>query len=457
MNILPGTFALRLLLPDQPSAERRVKRVRLSVYLITLATIIFRSELALLLVSHSLYLLFVASGNGVQSQIALLRTALLPAGVFGAFVGLILSVPIDTFFWQSPTPLWSELSAFVSNVFPSDASRGASAWGTSPWYWYFTSALPRLLLNPLSLPLLAYMLTQPAPRHLCSPLLLPNIAYVLLYSILPHKETRFLFPVVPPLTAAIAIAASHITNRRHRSPFYRIATYALVLSTLVTFLMTHAILLPLSSLSYPGADALNALHTHVSTSSSSAQISHLPSTIAVHLDNLALQTGVTRFLQMPPPVKLQARNKISSPTSGNVSNMLWIYDKSDDPTQLLDPLFWDRFDYAIMEDPGLAIGAWEVVSRVYGLGSARVLRPDMERGPTQPSDGLAGVIDKIYGRSVAVGYCLLRDVVREGWGLQWLMGGRWSWTGGWWVDVGLVEKLFVLKRAEVAGLPDVRQ
>jgi alpha-1,6-mannosyltransferase len=456
MIIVSGTVALRLLLPDQPNAERRLKRVRLSIYLITLATVIFRSELALLLASHSLYLLFLASGNGVQSQIALIRTALLPAGVWGAVIGLVLSIPIDTFFWKTPTPLWPELSAFLSNVFPSDANLGASAWGTSPWHWYFTSALPRLLLNPSSLPLLAYLLAQPATRQLSLPLLVPNTAYVLLYSFLPHKETRFLFPVLPPLAAATALAASHITNRRHRSAFYRIATYALILSTLVTFVIAHAVLLPLSSLSYPGAHALNALHAHAHTSAS-AQISQQPSIIVVHLDNLALQTGVTRFLQMPPPVKLQARHKISSPTTGNVSNTLWIYDKSDDPAQLLDPLFWDRFNYAIMEDPGLAIGAWEVVSRVHGLGSVRLLRPDVERGPTQPNVGLAGVVDKIYGRRVAMAYSFFRDVVREGWGLHWLLGGRWSWTRGWWMDVDLVEKLFVLKRAEVVGLPEVRQ
>ena len=167
---------------------------------------------------------------------------------------------------------------------------------------------------------------------------------------------------------------------------------------------------------------------------------------------------------MPPPVKLQARYSISSPAS-NISNMQWVYDKSDDPTSLLDPLFWDTFDYAVMEDPGLAIGAWDVVERIYGLGPVRVLRPDQERGPTQPDKGLAAVVEKVYGRNLAIGYCLLRDVVREGSGLQWLGAmsnagaGResWSWTRGWWVDVGLAEKLFVLRRRfEDMGQLEVR-
>jgi alpha-1,6-mannosyltransferase len=446
MTFMPATLALRFLLPDQTSPGCQLRRVRLAIYLITLTTVVFRSEIAILVACHSLYLLFRAFGNGLQSQIALIRNALLPAGLFGALIGLAISVPIDTFFWQSPTPLWPELSAFISNVFPSDSSLGASAWGTSPWHWYFTSALPRLLLDPLCLPLIAYTLTQPATRQPSLSLLLPNIGYILLYSILPHKETRFLFPILPPLTTAAALAASYITHRRHRSVIFRLATYALILCTLATFLIAHGVLLPLSALSYPGAHALNMLHAHAS-----ARPTQHPSTIAVHLDNLALQTGVTRFLQMPPPVKLQARNSISSPAA-NMTNTNWVYDKSDDSAQLLDPLFWEKFDYAIMEDPGLAIGAWEVVERVYGLGKARALRLDQERGPTQPGDGLSGVIEEVYGRGVAMGYCLLRDVVREGKGLHRLLGGKWSLTAGWWVDVGLVEKLFVLRMERIGSL-----
>jgi alpha-1,6-mannosyltransferase len=447
IRFISGTFALCLLLPQPRSHSDQLKRTRLAFYLLTLTTIIFRSELALLLASHSLYLLFNASGKGIQAQITLLRRALLPAGFFGAVIGLGLSIPIDTFFWRSPTPLWPELSAFLSNIFPSDPRLGASAWGTSPWYWYFTSALPRLLLNPFAVPLICYTFTTPATSSPSLPLLIPNIGYILLYSILPHKETRFLFPVIPPLTAAAALAASYITHRRHRNTLYRLATYILVLSTAATFLIAHGVLLPLSALSYPGAHALNALHLHAT--------GHHPnnkSTIAVHLDNLALQTGVTRFLQMPPPVRDQARSSLSSP-AGNISNTRWIYDKSDDPKSLLDPFFWEKFDYVIMEDPGLAIGAWDVVDKIYGLGRLRVLKPDQERGVTNPNEGLAAAIGKIYGVEMGIGYCVFKNMVREGYGLSLLSGMRgnddrgWSLTGGWWVDVEWAEKLFVLRRA----------
>ena len=117
-----------------------------------------------------------------------------------------------------------------------------------------------------------------------------------------------------------------------------------------------------------------------------------------------------------------------------------------------------------MEEPGLAIGAWEVVERVYGLGDLKLLRPDQERGPTKTDEGLAAVIGEVYGPSMAVLYGLVKDVVREGYGLQRLSGmreedgcggGKLSWTGGWWVDVGLVEKLFLLRRVKSADLKAV--
>lgn len=429
-ELMSGTFALSYQVPDPATTPpTQLKRSRLAIYLLTVATVIFRSELALLVASHGFYLLFSQAGETLQSRILFIRKVLLPAGIWGALLGLALTIPIDTFFWQSPTPLWPELSAFLSNIFPTNDDLGASAWGTSPWHWYFTSALPRLFLNPLTLFLIPYSLTQPGTRAYSLALLIPNITYILLYSILQHKETRFLFPILPPLTTAAALAATHISNRHNRTTTYRLATYALILSTAITFIISHAILLPLSALSYPGAFALNALHSHASAHQPNSQ-----STISVHLNNLALQTGVTRFLQIPHPVKDLARSSTSTTASAaGSSSTRWIYDKSDKATDLLSSFFWFQFDYAVVESPALAIGSWEVVDTIYGLGKPRMLRPDEDREPTKVLTGLGAVLERLYGRSLAVGYENIRDLGR-------------TWTGGWWVDVGYVEKLYVLKR-----------
>ena len=119
---------------------------------------------------------------------------------------------------------------------------------------------------------------------------------------------------------------------------------ALVGSTAVSFALSMS-LLAISSLNYPGAVALNRLHEIADGSKS-----HLN----VHLDNLSCQSGITRFLQVPPR---------SSPFAGR-NETVWIYDKTDDPEQLLTPAFWQRFDYVLAENPEQVIGKWEILEAV---------------------------------------------------------------------------------------------
>ena len=59
----------------------------------------------------------------------------------------------------------------------------SSEWGTQPWHWYFTSALPRAMLGGLPLALLGLRIER-RPW----PYLGVVISYIGLYSLLPHKE-----------------------------------------------------------------------------------------------------------------------------------------------------------------------------------------------------------------------------------------------------------------------------
>jgi alpha-1,6-mannosyltransferase len=405
-----------------------VKRTRLALYLVTIATVVFRAELGLLIAAHCLYLLAKAATN--DARWTLLTRTIIPAGLSGAIVGLVLTLSIDTFFWQSSVPIWPELSAFLANVFPTDNGLGASAWGTSPWHWYFTSALPRLMLNPIALPLLAYSAVDGVLQPSTTPLLVPSLIYTAVYSLLPHKETRFLFPLLPPLATAMALAAHRLTtNHRlqtlHPRPF-------IVLATLLTALLSHTILLPISSLSYPGAHALLSLHTLAHNTAP-----HLN----IHLDNLSLQTGITRFHQLPPPTsplillpgRLAPGGSYTSEHHSGAS--LWVYNKSDNKTQLLDPAFWLGFDWCVMEEPGRAIGAWDVKDVVYGLGRPRMVRPGDEPASKDRRESWAGLLDAMYGEGVGRVYEGLRSLVYER-----------GWTAGWWVEWGLERKLYVLKK-----------
>ena len=390
------------LLPQPIPKTKAARRYRLALFLLTIAGIIFRSELALLIGSYSLILL-------VRGQVSLPRD-LISTGLFGVLIGLGLTVPIDTFLWQSRTPLWPELSGFISNVFPSEGSAGASAWGTSPWYWYFVSALPRLLMNPVTIPLILTSLALPATRSSSIILLVPPLLYISLYSILPHKETRFIMYTFPIFTLAAAQSATYISNQRAKSPLYRLATLLILLSTLLTSLVSHAFLLPLSSLNYPGGHALNLLHnltTNITTTTAP---------VHVHLDNLSTQTGVTRFQQLAG----------------------YEYDKSENETEKLTPAFWTQFDYVVTEDPGRCIGSWEIIGTVRGLGRARFVKR-----VTGDEGGNGEVVKAMYSESVG----RLWDVVVENGPVRTV----WDMTVGrriGWPVLGMEDKLFVLKRGE---------
>ncbi|RMD42130.1 hypothetical protein DV735_g2975, partial [Chaetothyriales sp. CBS 134920] len=454
-----STLSLALLLPSPGTGLRQA---RLALYFLTLATVIFRSELSLLLVAEGLNLVIATAP--VRWPL-LVGRLFIPAVVSGLVVGLALTVGIDTYFWHPAPfphflrhPLWPELAAFLSNVFPEDGV-GASAWGTSPWHWYFTSALPRLVLNPVLIPLWFYNLVTPR-RNEALNILSPALVYTGLYSLLAHKETRFMFPLIPSITLLAALAASQMSIASGRSRVAGLAKLVIVATTFITALVAHGILLPLSAFTYPGAHSLASLHSLSAIYAPQRQIK-------VHLTNLALQTGITRFLEMPAPksplVILAGSPDGQYPTIGTGST-LWKYDKSDNSTDggvYNNHSFWDQFDYVIVENPehALPIGGWDVVDKIAGLGRRPVvLGPSTGRGTLmlgdgsmrREKDGIARLLEDIYGQispSLAAwatsAYAVVHDVLREG------FGGRCpSLTGGYWLHWEPEWKLYVLKRSQ---------
>lgn len=335
-----SNLALRALLNAHAvsfSREDVNRRLRLCLYLLTIAGIVFRSELAILVGTITLYLL-------TTQRISIVKVVI-PAGAGGLVIGLLCTVSIDSFFWQS-FPLWPEWIAFYYNTI-----QGHSAdWGVSPWHFYFANALPRLLLNPAT-----YLLCIPvavlnaATRRRSLDLLIPLLSFVALYSFLPHKEWRFIIYILPGLTGVASAGASWIWTRRSKSAIYAFLSLLLATSILLSFTASSA-LLALSSLNYPGATALHHLHKSVSHP-------HKPH-LDVYFDNLACQTGVTRFLELhsaPQTIVdvLEAENALQRRS--------WAYDKTEDPVMLRDPLFWAKFDYVLAERPEKVIGSWEVV------------------------------------------------------------------------------------------------
>ncbi|KAL5340798.1 Alg9-like mannosyltransferase family-domain-containing protein [Aspergillus crustosus] len=421
-------FALAALLPTPGTSDTYRKRSRLALYLITIAGIVFRAELALFLATHMLFL-FATGRISIQREI-------IPAGILGLLLGLSITIPLDSFFWQQ-FPLWPEFAAFKFNVLAGQSS----AWGTHPWHYYFTNALPRLLLNPMTYLIgIPISLFQPATRRVSTSILIPSLTYILIYSAQPHKEWRFIVYAIPPLTAAAALGASYIWIHKSKSLLYRLLSLSLVASTLASFGICSFFLLPASAANYPGAVALDTLHSHVL----SAVPRDTPISISVHLGNLACQTGVTRFLQLPGPSSYTS----SAQGTDKGPQVAWTYDKSPFDHQHQPSAFLTRFDYLLLEpseaDFLLSLSgasteyahssqyAWQVIDSVPGFAGIRVVKP----GQQATGDFEEGMLRSVLGNR-ADGIIRVWREVRD------LARGL---TRGWWVEGRMEERIRILER-----------
>jgi alpha-1,6-mannosyltransferase len=332
------------------------------------------------------------------------------AGFIGLLVGLFLTVSADSIFWQH-FPTWPEWTGFYFNTVLGKSSE----WGTSPWHHYFANSLPRLLLNPFSyavlIPLAAVL---PSTRQRVAGLLLPQVFFVALYSILPHKEWRFIVYVIPSFTAVSAVGASWVWTRRQKSILYRAASLGLVGSLIFSFSASLA-LLAISRLNYPGGEAITRLH---------GMVGNTGRTINVHADNLACQTGVTRFLE-------SRREGVSGAPK-------WNLDKTENQTLLLEPSFWDQFDYAIVEREDKCIGMWEVVDVVTALDGVRLVRPGSDAAPEM--DAVQDAL--LHGHQDTLdSWNRLGETART------------RFTRGWWITLAMQPKIKIMRKKEIAHQP----
>ena len=357
--IIPATLAFCETLPRKGYEKFRHER---SIYLFVLAGVIFRSEIAVLLFAQLIDLILRRR----------FRTIVIN-GLLSAILALGIFIPIDSYLWQKPT--WPELEGIIFNVF-----QGKSAeWGTSPFWYYFVVILPKLLLNPVILLLVLVSAISSIFIHMDSSratlkLIYPPVLFIAIYSLLPHKEARFIIYVVPPLTAAASISASSIWRNRYKTPIYRLASVLLALSIIGSFAVSTAMLL-ISSLNYPGGEALSQLHGFLRTHPD--QLNTLKTNeISVHMDILSCMTGVTRFQQYKSWPGTEYLRNDTELVRKDGKQMKITYDKTEDEIELLLPAFWAQFDYALMEEPGKAIGAWEIIGTVYAYAGMGFLKPE---------------------------------------------------------------------------------
>ena len=261
---LPNVFALQIAtLAHAEFLQTTSASAYRCLILLSMAAAIFRCDLLVLIAPVGLSLLW-------QRRVNFWKAAVITA--FAAVSSACLSILVDSILWKRW--LWPEFEVLWFNT----AENKSSEWGTAPFWWYFYSALPRALLGSFPLAVLS-LLIEPRAR-------LPVIAalvFVLLYSFLPHKELRFIFPALPLLNAAAASSAARVLRWKQLRGLQMLALAGLcIASFLATLVMSWA-----SFLNYPGGVAMAGLHSMERNTES----------LSVHIGNLAAISGVSRFLE----------------------------------------------------------------------------------------------------------------------------------------------------------------
>ena len=125
------------------------------------------------------------------------------------------------------------------------------------------------------------------------------------------------------------------------------------------------------------------------------------------MGNLACQTGITRFQQIRPA---------------------WIYDKTEDVTTLLDPVFWQQFDYVLAEDPLRVIGNWEPIDIIGGFAGIS-LRPGDEYDILPLPSGYGEMLQKVKRLYTSIALTVSQKVTR-----------------GFWPTIKMQPKIYILQR-----------
>jgi len=200
---------------------------------------------------------------------------------------MAITICIDSIFWGRI--IWPEFSVLYFNT----VLNKSKDWGVMPYWWYFYSALPRAMSATLVLVPIAFKFDPEPYAPNITRILVPTVVFILLYSLLPHKELRFIIYTLPLLNTAAAVAFVGLWNRVC-SPLQKLATRVCLVGIVVVTIFTTVNLTMISRLNYPGGEAFERLH-HICRQPGAQCHSDGTNVTKVHISVPPAQTGVSRF------------------------------------------------------------------------------------------------------------------------------------------------------------------
>jgi alpha-1,6-mannosyltransferase len=258
---LPNIFALCLVLIGFRFWLQEEWQKTIAIF--AFAASVFRSELVILFAPMAL--------EGLLNGRFTIKQALI-SGSLSSVASIALSVAFDSVLWDRL--LWPEGEVFWYNTFLNKSHN----WGTSPFHWYFTSALPRALLGSIALIPVGLILDSRVRT-----IAMVALVFISIYSYLPHKELRFIIYSIPLWNTVSAVGLVRLYHNLRKSRFYQLVTVGAV-GLLFLSIIASSGFLYVSVHNYPAGQALNVLHR-----------TQAPG--FVHIDTYSAMNGISRFLE----------------------------------------------------------------------------------------------------------------------------------------------------------------
>ncbi|VVT49609.1 uncharacterized protein SAPINGB_P002354 [Magnusiomyces paraingens] len=253
----------------------------------------------------------------------------------GLGIGALLSVGVDSYFWQRPIML-PEVQGFIFNIVNGQAVN----WGVEPYSYYWGDVVPRIVNfgGPIVWAfILAGFIRDHSPFHSLRVLGVTSLLYIAAYSFQPHKEWRFIVYTIPLLTLLAGNGIAIMTQRigKHIGPLPQIGFALFIIAVALMSAAISATKLFASMYNYEGGNALARFHELIPIGPNPNPSEPL----VVHFDVPVAMSGATRFGQLYDDASGV------SPKYGP----WYIYDKTENQ-ELLDDIT-DSFDYLIVETP----------------------------------------------------------------------------------------------------------